>query len=422
MKTNIKTILWLSLLLSATLPAISFGAVSGGTFPNPPNFYVNSSTTSLCKGVTNLLPISVTNAGVISVGGTSANGPGLQSVQLSVTNTKYLYSSKNASTYEIGGVSPGTSVTGYLPVFVAANASSIVSLGLTVNYYFDFLYTNSASFNLTFGTQMCSAPLSISVSPTILTSGNIENVTINVTNIGSVPINSISAYFSIPHVDGAWLSAQPLQIASMAPMSKASFNQKVFIYKNATQSFPVNISANYYQNNNLGQIFNSVVTLATGIIGLTPTTFTISPQNPSPSSIFSVSFVLTNIGTTGASAVTVTALPTSGFSSFGSPSVFVGDISQDTQTPVTLTLQASNSLKPGTYQIPVQISYLNGLRQNQSSISNVPVMITYAQTNSTLPNARYSSNGGNGLLVIILIVVVIALGYLYYKESKRRSK
>ncbi|MFI5412772.1 MAG: hypothetical protein ACHQX1_02680 [Candidatus Micrarchaeales archaeon] len=421
MKTNTKIILLLSLLFSAALPASAFAAVSGGTFPNPPNFYVDSQVPTLCAGLMNIIPINVVNTGVVSVGGPQA-GPSLQSVQLSVSNTKYLYSGRNASTVAIGGVPAGSSAIGYLPVFVAANASSIVSLGLNVNYYFDSLYTNSAAFNLTFETRMCPMPLSVTLSPQVLTSGNIENVSVNITNTANVPLNIITVHFSLPSVDGTWLSP-PLQINSLAPMSTVNFNESIFVYRNATQSFPLNISANYYINNSIGQIFNSDKILTTGLIGLTPTTFTISPQTPSPDSIFSISFVLTNIGTTGASAVTVTALPPSGFSAFGSQSVFVGDISPDTQTPVTLTLQSSNSLNPGTYKIPIQINYLNGLRQNQSLDSSATVVIVPAQTNSTLSNARYStSGGGSGGLVIILVIVVIVLGYLYYKERKRRSK
>jgi hypothetical protein len=202
-------------------------------------------------------------------------------------------------------------------------------------------------------------------------------------------------------------------------------NQSVFIYNNATQSFPVNISISLYNDGSLEQIPYNPIVLSTGIINITPSSITISPQKPVAGDIFSVSFVLTDTGTSAASTVTATALVPQGFTPYGSKSVFVGDMQVDSQTPVTITLTANSTLKNGTYNIPVQINYLNSLRQNLSATIFVPVVINASSgTFNAIAAAKNLSRGSAGsfLVVLVMFIIIIVLLVLFLRERKSHRK
>ncbi len=420
MKTKILVLL--TLLMAAPMAFAGLGGPS--PIPNPPNFYINSSAVSLCRGTINYVPLTVTNGGGVSIiGQQTTQGPTMQNVELSWINAKSSFSIKNSTT-SAQSIAPQNSITVYLPLFVAANASSVLSATVGINYYFYSVYSDSEVRNLTFGTATCGTPVSVAISPKVLSSGGINNVSVVIANNGAMPVNGITIRASIPGTDGTWLSAQPIDVSSMAPNSTTEINASIYVDSGASLSFPINISANFFQNGNLGQIAQSDVMLSSGIISLTPTSYTISPQTPSPDSIFSISFVLTNIGTTGATAVTATALPPEGFAPFGPSSVFVGDVGTDSQTPVTLTLSASNSVKPGSYQIPIRINYLNGIRQNLSTMAYANVyMSTAAAANFTANGFGPRAAAGGGILLLItlvLLIAVVVLAYLLYKEKRRK--
>jgi hypothetical protein len=144
---------------------------------------------------------------------------------------------------------------------------------------------------------------------------------------------------------------------------------------------------------------------------------------PSPGAIFSISLVLTNTGTSPASAVTAAVVPVKGFVPYGGNSVFVGSIAADSQSPVTLTLTASRSVQNGIYQIPVQIDYLNSLRQNVSQEITVPVQMAAASINATTfirSSSRLSTGGG--LIALVMLIIIVILLILYYRERKRNAR
>jgi uncharacterized repeat protein (TIGR01451 family) len=199
----------------------------------------------------------------------------------------------------------------------------------------------------------------------------------------------------------------------------------VYVSVNATQFFPLNITANFYNGSSLEQVSKNLLLLSSGVISLTPSSLALSPQTPSPGSILSISFVLTNLGTVGASTVTVTALPPKGFVPFGSNSVFVGSIAAGGQTPVTLTFTVSNRTANGNYRIPVEISYLNSLRSNMSTWFNVSVSVAASSAFNT-SQAIASRSGYSGsrvsfsFLTIILVIIIIVLLVLFIRERRKR--
>jgi hypothetical protein len=404
------------LMLFAAVP-LAFATLSGPSpIPNPPAFSVTSTITNLCRGLVNHIPIIVTNQN-------SNIGATMQNVQLGISNGKGLYAAGNG-TINTANISVGHSAVIIIPVFVAANASTFISTGIGINYYFDTLYSDSEVRNVSFSTETCSMPLSVSVSPKLLTAGVIQNLQLNLTNIGSGPLTAVAVKVGVPSQDGAMLTSQPLQLSDVAGNSTSTLNEVIFVSKNASESMPLNITASFYNGTNLEQLSESVSVLASGIVNLTPSGFTVSPSVPTPQSTFSISFILTDTGTTGASAMTITPLPPAGFTVYGANSVFVGDLAVDTQTPVTVSFFTGNNLKAGSYNIPIRVNYLNSLRQNITYWANTSVILGASTFNSTaIQRFRSSSGGGSsGLLIIILLVIIVVLGYFLYKERKRRPK
>src|SRR5271157_4937951 len=140
MKT--KNMMWL-LMLVAIAQIASFACAD--STPPPPNFYVSSSMTTLCKGQVNYVAVTVADKGTppyLNIGAPDLNGPAMEDVRLSVSNNRGMYSVMNSSV-TIGNINAENESMVYLPVFIAANSSSIVSLGISVNYYYYTLYSDS---------------------------------------------------------------------------------------------------------------------------------------------------------------------------------------------------------------------------------------------------------------------------------------
>ncbi len=407
MKNTIIALIFAALVSLSAVPAAFAGTGGPAPVPPPPNFQVTTNTISLCKGVINHIPIEVKNQG----------GPTMQDVQVSVVNSKNVYTAGNGTISQVNVSSNSVQVIG-VPIFVSLNASALVTAPIGINYQYDTLYSDSETRNISFGVETCPSQLLVSVNPPVLIAGKIQNISFNFTNTGSSELNGISVHASLPEADGTFLGIQPVSIGSLQPGLGYTLNQKVFVFKNASQSFPINLSISMYNGSSLEQINDNPVVLSSGIINITASSLTLSPQSPPAGSVFSISFILTDIGTAGASAVSATPLSVSGFEPYGANSVFVGDMQVDTQTPVTVTMQTLGSVKNGTYTIPIRISYLNNLRQNISTVVYAPVAISAA---AGIPaGARVVRHGVSGVLIILFLVVIsAAFAYLYYKERKK---
>ncbi len=413
------------LLFAALASGFAFAGISGPSpVPPAPSFQLSTNVLVLCRGVVNIVPIAVSNP---------RGSSQMTSLQLGVIASKNIYAIGNG-TVNSANVSANSTVVMHLPIFVSLNTSSLVSVGVTVNYNYLTLYSDSEVRNMSFGVQSCPSSLSVQTSP-VVTSGRIENLVLNLTNVGSATLGTVSLKISLPSQDSAILTSQPVQVGTLVPGEKRQVNETVFFYRNASQSFPLNVSVDMYNGTSPVQILDTIPLLSRGMINLTPSSITLSPTTPTSGSIFSVSFILTDVGTAGASAVTVTPLPPNGITTYSSNSVFVGDMSVDTQTPVTVTLRASASTTSHTYKMPVMISYLDSLRNNQSTTIDVPVTISgsTALNISRTGSSGAAVAGSSGavvyrrssaglLLPAVLVMVIIALAFLYIRERRRFRK
>jgi hypothetical protein len=420
----------LSFFVFVALTGLVFAGVSGPSpIPNPPTFSISSNVLLVCKGETNYIPITVMDDELSnpSIGVSDLNGTAMQFVELSINPSKTLLPSGNGTAY-IGNINPASSNTVYLPVFVSTNASLITTMGVGIDYYYLTYYSDSETRNITFEAATCPSTLSVTVEPKTVSSGEIQNISINLTNTGNATLNDLFVHYVVPSADGAIVGSSETEVGALAPGIRYRLNTSMFVSRNASiESFPFNVTATFYNGNySIEQVSNSTSMIPIGAIDLSASGLTLSPTTVTPGGIISISFVLTDIGTTGASAVNVGAVLPSGFTSFGTNPVYVGDISADAQSPVTLTLEASNTLNPGTYNVPIQVSYLNSLRQNISSTSNVAIVVSSAASGQLGSGGTFvrTSSGGSGrlLIPIILRIIIRALAYLFMRERKKNKK
>lgn len=427
---NRMNIVMVIVTLAGMVPT-AFAALSGpAPIPNPPNFYITSNATTICRGQVNYIPVTVTNRASTSgnpyainetASATIGPNPEMQNVVLNVANARDIYSVDNG-TIDLGNILPNTSATGYLPMFATANASSLMSTGIDINYFYYTYYTDTEQRNLTLSTELCTPPLSVSLKPGILTAGSTQNLTVNITNTGATTINDITMNVKFPSQYVAWLGTQQISVPSLSPGQSVEKRSSIFVSYNASDEFAANVSAIFYNGSRIEQIYQNIEMLASGLIDLNTSGVTVTPAVPAPGSIFSLSFVLTNTGTSAASAVTATVVPVNGFSSFESNTTFIGSISADSQTPVTLTLEAGNRTAKGDYRIPVKVSYLNTVRVPVNQTIVIPVAVGSAIAFNSSAYAARRGGGASGIIEIIMLLAIIALCYLLYREKKAAKK
>jgi hypothetical protein len=419
-----KILATLALFLLLALPATVFAGLGGVTpIPAPPNYTISTPLQSLCKGVVNYVPITITNKKTLG-------GPQMQNIVLSLVNSKTVYAYSN-STLNAGTINTSSSKTFYMPLLVSANASSYTSIEFAINYYFYNLYSDSETTNMSFSTYSCPTPLSITLSPKIIPSGSVRSLVLNLTNTGNTVLSQISLSIAVGknnQNNSATIIGQPPFVPSLAPKRSVQLNTSVYL--TVAQLFPIYITGTFFNGSTLNQVSDNTYLMSGGLINLSPSGLTITPSSPTAGSVFSASFELTNTGTTGATSVSVTAMPPSGIAPFTSNYSYVGTISGSGQSSVSLAFTTSNTLGAGTYKIPVKVSYLDGLLNNVSTWANFTVTLNASKTSAAAAGSasRYtttsgsSSSGGSYVIPAILVVAVAALAWLVFKTRRHAKK
>jgi hypothetical protein len=405
---------------------MAYAGTSGPSpIPNPPPFQVSTNTVTLCKGVINYVPITVSNLGDYN----GATNITMNNVQVAIQNNKNLITIANGIT-NLLTVKAGSSATATLPIFVTLNASGILSSQIAMNYqYFDY-YSDSETRNVTFDVISCSgsSQLQINVTPDVLISGQINYLMINFTNTGNTTLRNVSAQtvISSSQTGIQLLGKKQISIDSIEPKNTISIVQG--IYENGSQIFPINITASFINGTLPVQMSDSFTMLSGGTIEMIPSSITSTPDPVSPGSIVSLSFVITNVGTSGVADASATAVTPNGFKPYGATnSDFIGSIGTETPTSVSLALVTNSSLKSGTYTIPVRLNYLDNFRRNLSTTVNVTVVVSGSTTssggNSGTGGTSNSSSGGSdtGLYILVGTFVVVIVLILLFPRLRRRK-
>ncbi len=372
--------------------------------PNPPTFSITSPSMTVCSGQVSTLPITVVTNGE------------MQNVQLSVLNSQYVSPIGNL-TEVINNILPSKQQIVNFTIFVNTN-SSFIPVQISISYFYHTLYSDSEIRNTTLWVKTCKQPISIKFYPKYLVQGRIQNLFLNITNTGTNNLSSISIRPSFPPLEAALVSPQPIVVNSINEGKSAITNASIYVYQNVSQLLPINLNVSFFNGTLFERIPVDLDVLTTGLINFTASSISVSPQNPSEDSIFSVSFILTNTGTSTASAVTVTSFPGNQFTQFGSNSTFIGSIPPDSQTSATLSFFVKNYTEIGNYSIPIKIMYLNNLRQSLNMSIAVPITVVQ-QMNATALASEHSS-GSNIILLLILAFMIIVLVFIIKLEPAKK--
>lgn len=425
------------LLFAMMVPALVYASNGyssnyGGTntsapIPPSPTFNITTNTITVCRGLTNFIPLNITDYG-------NAYGAGMSDVQLSFSNKNII----QPSTITVNSINPHTSDVIDAPIFFDYNTSPGLTV-LEIPITFDYLniYTSSQVKNVTLDVLNCPSdfPLQVNLSTDVLVSGQVNNLTLSFKNTGDSTLNSISAQTSISSSQSGitFINHKPIEISSLAPYATVNVTEEM--YENASQIFPFNVSITLYNGTEFAQAMDSFSMLSSGTVVMVPSSISITPTSVTPGSIFLISLVITDTGTSGVSNANATAILPSGFSDYGTTSSdYIGSIGTETPTPISLTLMANSSVKSGSYTIPIKLDYLGSFREALSSIVNVTVNITSSgssglsgsTTGGTPLSTSASSSGDTGLYIAIAAFVaaiaVIFVGVPMLNKRKRAEE
>ena len=429
-QTQIRMTLLMPVVIAALFPILAFAGTSGPSpIPPAPGFQVSTNTLALCKGVTNNIPITVSNLG-------NDYYPSMQNVQLSLSSQYILQTGRNSS-MTINSIAPGTSGTATAHAFINMSSSPLITVKVPISYTYLTLYNDTEIRNLTFETIYCPSllPLSINVTPDVIVSGQINNLTLGFTNTGNTTLSNISAQISISGSQSGvqLVGKKPLSIGSISPGNTVNITQRIF--ENGSQMFPLNVTAAFFNGTNLDQVSDSFTMLSGGVINLVPSSISVTPTSITPGSIFSISFIITDTGTTGVSNANASAVLPNGFTNYGvSTYDYIGNIGVQSPTAVSIALVSNSSLKSGSYIIPIKLNYMGNFRQKDSITVNITVNVTGSGSGTkNYGTGTPSSTGSNGsagnagayVLVgtfIAVVILIFAVPVLLRRRQAARKK
>ena len=325
----------------------------------------------------------------------------------------------------IGTLNPNQNNEISILVYVSPSASNAASISFIFSYHDPSGTVKSDSRTLSFllNTTSNVSPITLNVQPTTLVAGKVNNMTITISNKGTAQLKSVSMTFVFASSQITWLQPDIFQIDQLAPGKSAQTTAKVYASSSTTASTQLQISIKYYDSNGiLNQEVRSFGILSQGLIDLEVVSSTVIPTEPAIGEIFSATVTINNLGTISATSVTAVPQLPQGLRVFGSTSVFIGTMPTDTPTTFTLSLQAGNDTKPGSYQLPVKLTYFDNLRNPLSTTIYLNVNIVQQTTTTTTRTSGFSGTG-IGLfsiaLFIVIAVIMLGIGYLVGKRTRK---
>ena len=332
---------------------------------------------------------------------------------------------------KIQALNAGSTATVPLQIFIPQSGAGLaISLSLEMTYYDAYGNPRSATTTVGFFVQSSAASLSqlvVVVSPTELLAGEMNNVSIALANTGPLALSNLSVTFASSGTGLTWLSPTMLKLSRLTSGQNVTIPGSVFVDAAAPDSNTLQLSVKYLDsNNNLNQETRSFGLLTKGIVELLLQDASTVPAAPTAGQVFSITGTITNIGTTTASGLSAEPQLPEGFKVFGSQSVFIGNLAVNTPTAFTITLTTLSSVKPGSYSIPVRLTYLDNLRETLTTTIIVPVSMGVGSTNSSSSSGT-GTTAGQGrvfsvgwLAAAILAIVALVAGFLVAR--RRYSK
>ncbi len=382
-------------------------------FRGAPQLVFNISNPYLTAGQDSNVTIQVSNKGT----GTAYN------IQVPVSSSTLNFISQPKTIAELApGEIANVSFSAYVPPTLGG---SEVNVNFRQSYIDPYGYNESNSSTDQLYVLQNQGTVRISASNETIYSGLINNVSIIIDNSGTSALNNISITFS----PGSSLSMLNSDGFMFVPKLSAdsSISIPISVYPSGSGAVSdIGVALSYSG----GSISRTLSFLTPGYINLSTVSTTVLPATPLKGEIFSITSTLENIGSVTADAVTVTPKPPKGITVVGQNSTFIGDIQAYTPTAVTFSFTASPMLASGTYNIPVELQYVNNINQKLNKTLYYTVAVGGSASGNTIAATgygnytRYSAARGSpiGIILIIVIVVIIAIAALYLYQRRKNSK
>jgi len=343
-------------------------------YPKVPNLLVEASASELVMQQVNDVTLRLSNTGTSSVRDLTV----LVSVGLPIIMIG------SDGRFHIDSIGIGESVAIPLRLYLAETTAPSVPVTLTLSYLDDAnqlrTETRSITFFVSAKPRELLSPLDVRVSPTVIYSGMVNNVTLVVRNVGGSVLNALTVEL-LQSGTATWISDAVLSVESLQPNEERRFSVGLFVPSDAPTSLTLNVGVRYYGPDNVQKSEQRQLgVLVKGIRKFEIVDYTVLPERPAPGQTFSVTFVLVNTGTARAIATSVSVDRGSEVRSFGQSRTFLGDVAVNTPTSVTFTFVAPNATRPGPVQIPLLVAYRDEMGEQHTERLSVTVPIGGGQS------------------------------------------
>ena len=242
---------------------------------------------------------------------------------------------------------------------------------------------------------------------------SISNVSLTLTAASPLTLIGSDGYYSM---------------GSIAAMKNASIPVSLYI-TSSTDVATLNAQLSYVLNGQPYSVSRSLSLLSPGYVNITNTGTSQLPAVATPDSVVSLTGTLLNTGSIAASAVTLITHSISGVAVLGENSTFLGSIGTYSPTAFTVSLTLGRNIKPGTYEIPITLTYINNLNQKENEHLDLPLTVssgnsTAFSTNPYGNTAKYRNRSGFALLYVITAIMIIAIvgAFVYRKKTAKKGK
>jgi hypothetical protein len=390
------------------------------------NLVTSITPSTLEAGQINTVNINITNIG----DSTATSVQAILTLPTSVSGVPLALENSDGK-YSISNISAGQSVLLPASIYVSPSAAgSIYPLTLTMSYYDIARGSMETTRTLDVNVPSVVGPLlNYAISSSQLTSGELNNLTLTVQNIGDETANSITIQLTLPGAqtgtsttvlqgsDGVW------SFSNISVGQTENIPLQIFVNPSASGTvMSLSLTSTYTaagfkaaeQSNSLGMIIRGNVDPV--VLGVS--TF---PEDVVPGQPFSLTVNFINLGTATAQSVLLTPSGTGPIQPSSTSSLFLGDLAIDVPSSFSISYSTTNSLTSGSYSVNLTYTYKDPLGDNFTSTLVVPFAITVG-TNSTTTGSTSHHIGLLSLLLPIVIIIVIILIAVYLVRRRRSSK
>jgi len=306
----------------------------------------------------------------------------------------------------------GNTISFNLTVFVPQNLIQGVGvLQVTAEYFLPSGAIQSTTQILSFVTipqQTISNPISFTLSPNILTSGNLQTIKLILKNIANYSIYKISISLN---TQTGFINSTLIYIPQLLPNQSYTVPLQVLIPSLTSTFFSLQIIASYYANNQ-NQIQQTILTLpVAGSIRFILTQVSVIQTSVNNTVIVSVTPTIVNYGTGTAIGVMATPKYPVGLIAVLNGSTYVGNIAPYTPTTFTISFIVENvsPLRPLNFTLPILLTYTDNLGRVGNQTIQIPLNITPTPTTTIRQSFPILSIYTITLIIVIVIIITLAL-------------